>query len=818
MFRRWPIAWLLLVVRCSFSVSAALSYSLKTLNPQVGHAVEWSIGGVPAVANPFDPEQISVDAIVTTPSGAQKTIPCFWYQSYSRSLSGGNENLTKLGAAEWRGRFTSLEVGGHKISVQVRTNGVLFGSITNALPIAGPSAGQPSPSGFVRVASSNQYFETDDGQPLPLIGANICWPGGRGTYDYDDWFKDLSAHGGNFARLWMCPWAFGIEAEPGTLTKYRLDRAWQLDYVFDLAGKYGIKLMLCLDYHGMYAVTPDAIFGGGDNWKNNPYNSALGGPTSSANGYFTNAQAHVIYEKRLRYLIARYGSSTSLLAWELLNEIDNVYATLNATDVASWHAYESKWIKANDPYNHLVTTSLTGNSDRAEIWNIRTLDFSQYHSYGEPTPAARLTAVTTDQRRRYGKPSLVGEFGINAAGWSKPSDPYLRGLRQALWGGALGGTSGTAMSWWWENLHSEGDYAIHGALHSILAPTHWGQGTWESMTFQTSGTAPTDVSSSGGNGETFGVTLSLNGQWGAKSGGVLALPFPDAANRSSSVFNAFVHGSSHADLKNPFKVNAWYGTNAHITAHVNSVSTGAILAVYVDGTQKLRLSLPDKDGKFDATANEYNLDVVTNLPAGKHLVEIRNVGLDWLYLDWVRFDGVLPSDYAGGWRPSPQAIGLTGVSESLLYVVSPSAAFPANATNPAPPRQTNQRVTLQRGIPGNYAARWYDPESGIVAGESEGTVTNGLLTLPVPDYAVDLVGWVQQKPRLTALGYAQDNPALGMRITGLPGARWLLQESFNLRDWNVAFSNTPVVLDESGRADIAIPAPESNSSWRAIWP
>jgi len=54
------------------------------------------------------------------------------------------------------------------------------------------------PIGFVWNDASNQHFETGDGQPLTLIGANVGWPGPRGTLDYDDWFPAMKDAQENF--------------------------------------------------------------------------------------------------------------------------------------------------------------------------------------------------------------------------------------------------------------------------------------------------------------------------------------------------------------------------------------------------------------------------------------------------------------------------------------------------------------------------------------------------------------------------------------------------------------------------------------------
>ncbi len=290
-----------------------------------------------------------------------------------------------------------------------------------------------------------------------MTGENVCWHGARGTYDYDDWFCAMQAAGENYARLWMCPWAFGVETDANSLNRYRLDRAWQLDYVLQLAEQRGIYLELCLDYHGMFAVEPD-YWGGNNYWPQNPYCITNGGPCATPNAFFTNTTAKTIYQKRLRYLVARYGYSPNLLAWQFFNEIDNVYSLLSADDVAAWHGVMGNWMRTNDPFGHLLTTSFTYAEPHPEMWSLPQMDYVCAHSYGPARPAATLSTTAQDLRQKYGKPVLIDEYGTSWQGWNRAADPYLRGFRQGIWGGALGGSAGTAMSWWWENIHSENAY------------------------------------------------------------------------------------------------------------------------------------------------------------------------------------------------------------------------------------------------------------------------------------------------------------------------------------------------------------------------
>src|SRR6185295_9581445 len=154
-------------------------------SPQVWQRVEFRADNVPAASNPFDPDVIRLDATFTSPSGQTRVVPAFWFQGYQRSLQSGSERLTASGAPEWRVRFAPTESGNYGLSLSIFTNGQPFGvAITTNFTV--PNSVPPARHGFVRVAAGKQYFETSDGLPLALVGANVCWHGGRGTYDYDD--------------------------------------------------------------------------------------------------------------------------------------------------------------------------------------------------------------------------------------------------------------------------------------------------------------------------------------------------------------------------------------------------------------------------------------------------------------------------------------------------------------------------------------------------------------------------------------------------------------------------------------------------------
>lgn len=789
--------WLLSVVLIARSVAAAQWTPLADAEAKVGRVAEARLEGLPTAANPFDPDDIAVDVVVRTPSGASRTVPAFWYRPFTRVLRGDQETLTASGPGEWRVRWYPETEGPHQLGILLSTNGGPARLIleTNQVVTAAPAQAMS----MVGIATNRQFFQTRDGKALPLIGADVCWHGSRGTYDYDDWFAAMADSGWNWARLWMAPWAFGIEAGPTERQNYRLDRAWQLDHVFQLAEARGLRLLLCLDYHGMFETEPD-FWGSNNFWLRHPYNSAHGGPCANQRAFFTSPEARLLYQKRLRYLMARYGASPALFAWEFFNEIDNVYRHLDAAEVARWHQDMGSWLKSTDPWQHLVSTSLTGGSDRPDLWTLPAMDFVSYHSYNESSPALRLSQTTARMRERYGKPVLVAEAGVDWRGWARESDPFLRGFRQLLWGGVMAGSAGTSMSWWWESIHSQNAYPYYRALSKILDRSGWGEGPWTTVKVRENPPAPGQVADLVPNGQPFSAQLTTDGGWAGKPSGILAVANPQSAGEAPKRLNAFVHGSAHPELRVPFKIDAWFADAAQLILHLNSVSSGAILTVRANGSEVFRRSLPNKDGTFNVN-NEYNEDIAVPIPSGHQTLEIRNTGGDWFYLDWIRLERVLPSAYAGDWHPAPAVTGIQQESSVLLYVIAPGAEYPAQAAATNLPDASGLSVVVSNVPPGSYAVLWHAPTNDAVVLQQQVEVTtNHLLQLAPPTFQEDLVGHVFPRPRLRAQGF-DDQGRFLVRADGRRLDTFRVQSTEDLVTWGNPVPLLSSTLDAATHLD-----------------
>jgi hypothetical protein len=286
-------------------------------------------------------------------------------------------------------------------------------------------------------------------------------------------------------------------------------------------------------------------------------------------------------------------------------------------------------------------------------------------------------------------------------------------------------------------------------------------------------------------GAAFSLALPLNAQWGVKLPGQLALASPYAESVSPTVWNSYVHGSSHPDLRNPFKFQAWLAPQARLILHVNSVSSGAIVNVRVDGKDIFTKSLPNKDGQWQVN-HEYDQDLSIDLPEGKHLVEIRNTGQDWFYLDWVRVENALPSSYSPDWSPSPMAIGVKAGEQGLIYVVNPVMVYPAKATNASVSALVDGRVVISNWESKDRCqAFFYDPKTASGLGKAEVTATNGVLTLTLPEFQEDLFIRIDRLPTLHSPRLTPGNALnfIEFHIASEPESVVRLKSSTNMTDW-----------------------------------
>ena len=407
-----------------------------------------------APADPYDPATTPTVRF-TSPDGETLQVSAFWYQDFTREL-------VARGAPHWRVRFTPTETGEWTVASADETRSL---SVT-------PSQAH----GFLRIDRGNpRYLAYDDGTPFFAIGLNMGWAGEDVLADYERWLDALAAEGGNTVRVWMAAWSFGIEWEDTGLGDYtgRLDRAWLLDQVFEMAEARGVTIILELIDHGMFSTTTN------HQWADNPYNAALGGPCAEPQCFVTNEQAKELFKRRLHYLAARYSSAPNLLAWEWWNEVN--WTPITDDKLQPWIAEMTTYLREVDVYRHLTTHSYSSGADGGTIWGLDGLDLMQRHQYTTQDPSQAMPLGYKQMAPLAQKPILFGEFGYSAATEDETSlDQEGVHLHNSLWAAALSGYASTGMYWWWdtyvEPLELWGHFGgisrfLDGEDLAVLAPT-----------------------------------------------------------------------------------------------------------------------------------------------------------------------------------------------------------------------------------------------------------------------------------------------------------------------------------------------------------
>ena len=403
--------------------------------------------------NPFDTDEVDVWAEIKAPSGITLSVPAFYTQDFERYLKDGIERFKAVGSPYWAIRFTPVETGNYRFLIKVKDKDGI--SQTDILTFESiPSNNK----GFVRVNRENPfYFSFDNGEPYIPIGFNIAWASDdSGSFYYDHFLEKLHNAGGNYVRIWMSHYYQGqtiewSDSHPSGLYHgagiYSLEAASRIDRIVEKAESLGIYIQLVLLYHTAFETS---IW---SSWDENPYNIKNGGMLNSSMEFFSNLEANRLFDRRLRYIIARWGYSTHILSWEIFNEVDGITGYYENRDIVKkWHIDKIQKIKSWDIYNHLITTSFTSPYflDDHQFWEMEGLDYTQYHAYLAPLFGISYQIVkSAESLKKFNKPTFAGEFGIYWLPELNSYDPEGINIHNGIWASLLSGNAGSAMSWWW---------------------------------------------------------------------------------------------------------------------------------------------------------------------------------------------------------------------------------------------------------------------------------------------------------------------------------------------------------------------------------
>lgn len=449
---------------------------------RAGERIELTVTDVPEAVNPYNPALVRLDAEIVSSDGKTFVVPGFAQARCEERQINGETRYRPTGGFDWRVRGAALSAGEYRGKVVVTIdNDSRVESATfrfRVEPAAAPL------HGFVHVAPGNPAaFAYEDGTSFIPVGENVCWQTPREKIF--GWIAKLGDHGANWVRVWTSSGpTFGLEGERAY--DYDEDAARALDTVVETCERTGVHATFCLNHvrnFGPPPRPPRAI-----NYSFNfPYDMRNGGPATDMREMFTLPAARAQQEAMLRYVVARWGYSRAVFAWELWNEMDSIYGNEKyRADIVRWVGDMCGYLHAHDPYHHLATTSLGSSGVWDELWRLPSVDFVNYHDYGgrekyRDRSQVEVYAPVMASLGKFGKPALFSEVGLVNEDWNANDhvspkkaatavqDVDNRAFHEALWLPFFTGSAGGGLHWWWEEFDYYNVYPLYRAQADFFA-------------------------------------------------------------------------------------------------------------------------------------------------------------------------------------------------------------------------------------------------------------------------------------------------------------------------------------------------------------
>lgn len=432
--------------------------------------------------NPFDPEQIDVQSEFWVLEenkwyGPEKRYG-FYYEEYERDTRGNVENWDwdRRGLQhEFRIRFTPRYEGLWLCRSRVIINKrdtihveeFTFKSIRS------------DKKGFIEIGDDKRSFRLEGNVFMPL-GTNMSHPRwmddpdqlrqGTAEYIYElrkmpampiafinylEDIENLAGAGGNYFRMMLFPFANDIEFEELNDYSDRMHIAWEMDRTIQKAEETGVKIHFVLtwanelniperSYNKVYWDWYANNFPWVEDDRGYCYMRELG--LKEPYEFLTDESAIKFYKHKLRYMMSRWGYSTSIGIIELMNEINLVFPD-HPRERMYWQNEISTYLKEELQVPQPLSVNYGGPPDIEKgdssyyLKNIDVITFNEYR-----IPGLRTNFIEhLSKYRHINKPFMFSEIGVGygeLCGCEKFSE-----YRKDLWLTMFSGMAATGLEW-----------------------------------------------------------------------------------------------------------------------------------------------------------------------------------------------------------------------------------------------------------------------------------------------------------------------------------------------------------------------------------
>lgn len=641
-----------------------------------------------AIKNPFARE---LWGEVITPSGRTLLLPAYYagqqvYAVRARPDETGTYRLARVLESSF-GRAPA------EVTPVLRNPGTLENTRASRLPAIG-----------IHPQDSTRFARADGKVFLP-IGTNLAWArSGDPVAFYREALPRFAAAHLTWMRVWMAHWGRtnldwlhpddGPSPPPGGIDLHVAER-W--DRILESAEEHGVYIQLVFQHHGQFSTTVNP------NWADHPWNAANpGGFLHSPGEFFTDPNARALTALKYRYIVARWGWSPAIFAWELFNEVHWVDAfklNRNEAAVAAWHTAMANYLRSIDAYRHLVTTSTE--DLRSPIF--AAMDFLQPHLY----PVNLFGGVRTFASRPPGdtRPFFYGEFGDDHLSLSP--EVKASGLAEIapVWASVMSESRLPAQPWEGWRLLEHDKLGELGAVHRFYATSGLAR-------FPTAEPFSPSVASA----SQSPLHLVATQHWQRRPGADFTLPLDGSEPAGLGDWPAtFVTPESEANdgFPSSSRFRADFPTDTTLRFHVDQVgATGGNLRIEIDGHAVVERTWPP--------GAVLPVEIAVPAAAGPREIVVKNPG----GADWVRIPhldlGVLASDLVAVGRRDPRFIALWIRHRRNILAASPGPA-------------AQGEIVLSDMPAGTWIVKWWDTATGQPGSPASLSHPGGELRVPTPE-------------------------------------------------------------------------------------
>jgi hypothetical protein len=387
---------------------------------------------------------------------------------------------------------------------------------------------------------------------------------------------------------------------------------------------------------------------------------------------------------KYRYIVARWGWSPAVVAWELFNEVHWTDAMRNGheAEVGRWHSDMATFIRLVDVYGHLITTS-TENL-RSPIYE--KMDYYQPHLY----PANLLAGARTfdPPYATLSKPIFYGEEGDDHQPVTDAVKKAGLNIVPVVWASIMGEGLMAAQPWnGWQLLDQDrlnelGAVFRFQAINRVAAQT-------DMKAFS----AAVECR------ERVPLRIAAGQFWQRRAAPDFEFPVDgteaiEAANVPSTLVGSAASRADGFPGRATYHLNLPHGVV--MMAHVYSMAeAGCALKVSVDGNVVASHTWAGGKGDPDPATLEFNV------PGGSHVLLLENPGPDWIGISGIDL-GMDTSALGLVGRRNDHFIEAWVWNRPNLYLSSP---YPGVAG-----------VVVLENVPaGSWKVTWWDSQKGVAA-------------------------------------------------------------------------------------------------------